>query len=69
MVVRQAGMNVTAIELGAHVAKLVGRTKVPREIAFVTELPLGVSGKVHKRTLRAWLGDGRLALERASSIS
>jgi long-chain acyl-CoA synthetase len=63
IVVCKQGMTATARELSAHAGERVGRTKVPREIAFVTELPLGVSGKVHKRTLRAWLSEGRLKLE------
>jgi hypothetical protein len=33
------------------VGERVGRTKVPRELAFTDELPLGPSGKVLKRTL------------------
>jgi len=67
VVVRKQGATVSARVLGVHATGLVGRTKVPREIAFVTELPLGVSGKVHKRTLRAWLTEGRLTLENATS--
>jgi long-chain acyl-CoA synthetase len=63
VIVCKQGATVSARELGAHAAQLVGRTKVPREIAFLTELPLGVSGKVHKRTLRAWLAEGRLNIE------
>jgi long-chain acyl-CoA synthetase len=63
VVVCKPAANVTAAELCAHAAKLIGRTKVPREVAFVTELPLGVSGKVHKRTLRSWLAEGRLSIE------
>lgn len=66
VVVRKPGAQVGAAELAAHAAARVGRTKVPREVAFVAALPLGVSGKVHKRTLRAWLAEGRLALERAT---
>jgi long-chain acyl-CoA synthetase len=38
----------------------VGRTKVPREVAFVSSFPLGPSNKVLKRTLREMLQDGRL---------
>jgi long-chain acyl-CoA synthetase len=36
-------------------------TKLPREIAFVREMPLGASGKVLKRALRQLLCDGKLA--------
>ncbi|MFW6050643.1 MAG: class I adenylate-forming enzyme family protein [Myxococcota bacterium] len=38
----------------------MARTKVPRELAVVDALPLGPSGKVLKRELRAMLRDGRL---------
>jgi acyl-CoA synthetase (AMP-forming)/AMP-acid ligase II len=34
---------------------------VPREVAIVDAMPLGPSGKVLKRELRARLTDGRLA--------
>jgi acyl-coenzyme A synthetase/AMP-(fatty) acid ligase len=30
---------------------------VPREVRFVDALPLGASGKVQKRELRAWLAE------------
>ena len=46
--------------LHAFVAQRVSRTKLPHEYAFVTELPLGPSGKVHKPSLRAALADGRI---------
>lgn len=66
VIVLKQGHSATARELATHAAERVGRTKVPREIAFLPELPLGVSGKVHKRTLRTWLAEGRLALENAT---
>lgn len=47
-------------ELGAWAAARVAKTKVPRELVFVDALPLGPSGKVLKRALRAQLTDGSL---------
>ncbi|MFW6023142.1 MAG: class I adenylate-forming enzyme family protein [Myxococcota bacterium] len=38
----------------------MARTKVPRELAVVEAMPLGPSGKILKRELRAMLSDGRL---------
>jgi long-chain acyl-CoA synthetase len=66
VVVRRADQSpASAVELAAHAAKLIGRTKIPREVAFIDAMPLGPSGKVQKRTLRAWLEEGRIKLERA----
>jgi long-chain acyl-CoA synthetase len=47
--------------LYAWAEQRLSRTKLPRELCFVAELPLGPSGKVLKRTLREWLRDGRLS--------
>jgi long-chain acyl-CoA synthetase len=47
-------------ELTAFARERVAATKVPREWAFVTSLPLGPSGKVVKRALRQQLADGQL---------
>jgi long-chain acyl-CoA synthetase len=66
IVICKAGAEVSAQELVAHAAERIARNKLPREVAFVTELPIGTSGKVHKRTLRAWLNEGRLQLEVAT---
>lgn len=65
VVVRAKNLEVSAQELTAHAAARVGRTKVPREVAFIDAMPLGPSGKIQKRTLRAWLNEGRITLERA----
>jgi long-chain acyl-CoA synthetase len=40
----------------------LGKMRRPRYYAFVDSLPLGPSGKVHKRTLREWIVAGRLGL-------
>jgi long-chain acyl-CoA synthetase len=47
--------------LRGWVLERLARTKVPREVAIVDAMPLGPSGKVLKRELRARLTDGRLA--------
>jgi long-chain acyl-CoA synthetase len=46
----------------------LARTKLPRELAVLPALPLGPSGKVLKRELRAMLMDGRLTTVRAGSL-
>jgi long-chain acyl-CoA synthetase len=52
-------------DLHDFAAHRVSRTRLPREYAFVDELPLGASGKVLKRTLREWLAAGRITAEKA----
>jgi long-chain acyl-CoA synthetase len=50
----------------AHFAsERLGRMRRPRSYGFCESLPLGPSGKVHKRTLREWIEQGRLLLEAA----
>ena len=62
VIVPRAGAELDGAELLRFAQARVGRTKLPRELAFTTELPLGPSGKVLKRTLRQWLLEGRLAV-------
>jgi long-chain acyl-CoA synthetase len=64
-VVVAARAPLSAAELHEFAAQRVSRTRLPREYAFVDELPLGASGKVLKRTLREWLAEGRIASEPA----
>lgn len=47
-------------ELDAWARARVAATKVPREVVFVDALPIGPSGKVLKRTLRASIESGGL---------
>ncbi|MEO0323046.1 MAG: AMP-binding protein [Myxococcota bacterium] len=49
-----------AASLDAFARRRIARNKVPRELAIVDALPLGPSGKVLKRTLRARLASGAL---------
>jgi acyl-CoA synthetase (AMP-forming)/AMP-acid ligase II len=52
---------VTADELIAHVAGQLASFKKPRSVDFVESLPIGGTGKILKRELRAsfWEGTGR----------
>ena len=65
VVVLREGARASAAELSAFAAERLSRTKLPREYVFVAQLPLGASGKIHKRTLREQLLTGRLRVERA----
>ena len=66
MVVLRPEIAADADALAAHARTLIAATKVPREFAFVDALPLGPSGKVQKRALRARLADGTLPTTKAS---
>jgi long-chain acyl-CoA synthetase len=50
----------TLDELRAFMAPRLARHKLPRELVYVERLPLGPSGKIHKRTLRDMLASGQL---------
>lgn len=58
---------VTVEVLSRFASERLGRMRRPRDYVFCDELPLGPSGKVHKRTLREWIESGRLRLEAASA--
>jgi len=66
VVVARRGHTADADALTAFARARIAATKVPREFAFVDALPLGPSGKVHKRELRARLADGRLPTTKPS---
>jgi long-chain acyl-CoA synthetase len=53
-----------ATELLTLLRAHLGATKLPRELVFVAEMPLGASGKVLKRILREQLVDGTLRPEK-----
>lgn len=55
VVVLRADHKLSAPELIAWSQERVAKPKVPREIRFVAKLPLGPSGKILKRTLKAAL--------------
>jgi long-chain acyl-CoA synthetase len=51
--------------LARFATERLGRMRRPRSYGFCKTFPLGPSGKVHKRTLRAWIESGQLELEPA----
>jgi len=51
-VVRRAGFELGEEEVQAHVRERLARYKVPREVAFLDELPRNATGKVLRRELR-----------------
>jgi acyl-CoA synthetase (AMP-forming)/AMP-acid ligase II len=51
-VVRRAGSGLTERDVLAHCEERLANFKVPREVAFIDELPRNLSGKVLKRDLR-----------------
>ncbi|HUF48008.1 MAG TPA: long-chain fatty acid--CoA ligase [Vicinamibacterales bacterium] len=53
IVVRRPGMNVTGEELAAFSRERMAAYKYPRHVEFRESLPLGPTGKVLKRALRA----------------
>lgn len=57
----------TVDSLARFASERLGRMRRPRLYGFCENLPLGPSGKVHKRTLRDWIDQGRLVLEAAPS--
>ena len=67
VIVRRPGSTLDGASLLAWAETQVGRSKRPREVAFVDSFPLGPSGKVQKRTLRQWLADGSLRSEAAAA--
>ena len=52
-VVRRGGAGVCAEELAALCRRDLAEYKVPAEFRFVTELPLGTTGKIDKNALKA----------------
>jgi acyl-CoA synthetase (AMP-forming)/AMP-acid ligase II/NAD(P)-dependent dehydrogenase (short-subunit alcohol dehydrogenase family) len=58
MVVLAPGASVNEDELKAHVKAHLARHKVPREIAFVDEIPRNAIGKLQRRKLAALHGHG-----------
>jgi acyl-CoA synthetase (AMP-forming)/AMP-acid ligase II len=69
IVVPRQGSQLDVQALHNFVAERVSRTKLPREYALVSQLPLGASGKVHKRTLRDQLLTGQLKAEKITGVS
>ena len=62
----KASFSLTADEVSQWSRERVSKTKVPREVAFVDQFPLGPSGKILKRQLRQDIVAGRLKTTRCS---
>ncbi len=54
-VVLKPGRQAGAQELIAHCATVIGKHKLPRDVSFVSELPLTASGKIQRYALRDML--------------
>jgi long-chain acyl-CoA synthetase len=67
VIVPRAGCSVDLAGLAALARARLSRTKWPREYAVIERMPLGASGKIQKRELRAWLQHGKLAVVAAPS--
>jgi fatty-acyl-CoA synthase len=52
VVVKREGKNLSEDEIRSYVKEHLARYKVPRDVAFVDELPRNATGKVLKRELR-----------------
>ena len=55
-VVLKPARQVGAQDLIAHCATIIGKHKLPRDVSFVSELPLTASGKIQRFALREMLG-------------
>jgi long-chain acyl-CoA synthetase len=64
VVVPKAGHTLDIEALSAHCRALVSSTKLPRLWGELAALPVGPSGKVLRRAVRAMLLDGKLTLRR-----
>jgi long-chain acyl-CoA synthetase len=60
VIVPKKGQKPTSEELIAYCREHVAAYKVPRQVCFLEEMPLGPSGKILKRELRDWVKQGRI---------
>lgn len=60
VIVPRDGARPDPDQINTWVRERIASTKVPREYAFVPEMPLGPSGKVLKRELLDWMNMGML---------
>lgn len=58
-VILKDGVQAAEEELIRHCRDRIAAYKAPRRVAFMTEMPLGPSGKILKRELRRWAQEGR----------
>jgi fatty-acyl-CoA synthase len=57
----RGGATATAEEIREHVARFLGKFKLPAYVVFEQALPRTSTGKVHKQTLRQQLAQKRVA--------
>lgn len=50
----RSGMSVDEASLQAFVSERLSAHKVPAQIEFLPELPKGMTGKIHRQTLKTW---------------
>jgi acyl-CoA synthetase (AMP-forming)/AMP-acid ligase II len=50
----QEGYTISKIELLEFIQQRIAAYKVPESIAFLPELPKGLTGKIHRKTLKDW---------------
>jgi fatty-acyl-CoA synthase len=60
VVVKKAGMEVSADEIKEHLAKSVAKWWLPDAVEFVAEIPHGATGKISKKDLRDQFRDYKL---------
>ncbi|MDP9085225.1 MAG: long-chain fatty acid--CoA ligase [Pseudomonadota bacterium] len=60
VVVPMPGMALTEAAVVAHCCERLAHYKVPGRVLFVADLPRNATGKVHKPSLRARIGEGAL---------
>ncbi|WP_339378723.1 class I adenylate-forming enzyme family protein [Calothrix sp. NIES-2100] len=53
-VVLREEYSISKIELMEFMHQRIAAYKVPEKIAFLPELPKGLTGKIHRKTLRDW---------------
>jgi acyl-coenzyme A synthetase/AMP-(fatty) acid ligase len=53
-VVLQSGYSITKAELIEFMRPRIATYKIPEAIAFLPELPKGLTGKIHRKILRDW---------------
>ena len=61
VVVRKAGMEVSADEIRKHLAQHIAKWWMPDAIEFVAEIPHGATGKISKKDLREQFREYKLA--------
>jgi long-chain acyl-CoA synthetase len=60
VIVARPGASVSPQDLIAFCRSKIAAYKVPRQVYFIDEMPLGPNGKILKRQLRDWIAEGRL---------